>query len=54
VTVVVNGETVNAAYHLEQPDPARPEAFIPLTRGRLGFQLYQSELWIRRVAVRAL
>jgi hypothetical protein len=50
---IVNGRAVNAVTNLEQPDPANPGKFIPLTRGRIGIEIEYAEIWFRRIEVKA-
>lgn len=51
---IVNGRTVNAVSGLQQPDPANPGQFIPLTRGRIAIEIEFAEIWYRRIEVRSL
>jgi hypothetical protein len=51
---LVNGRCVNAASKLQQPDPANPGKFIPLTRGKIAIEIEFAEIWIRRIEVKAL
>lgn len=51
---IVNGRTVNVVSMLQQPDPANPGTFIPLTRGKLAIEIEFAEIWYRRIEVRSL
>lgn len=51
---IVNGRAVNAISKLEQPDPATPGRFIPLTRGRIAIEIEYAEIWFRRIEVKSL
>lgn len=50
---IVNGRAVNAITRLQQPDPANPGSFIPLTRGKIAIEIEYSEIWYRRIEVKA-
>jgi hypothetical protein len=52
--LVVNGRCVNMASSLQQPDPANPGSYIPLTRGKIALEIEYAETWYRRVEVKAL
>jgi 3-keto-disaccharide hydrolase len=51
---IVNGRTVNTVSMLQQPDPANPGKFIPLTRGKIAIEIEFAEIWYRRIEVRSL
>jgi hypothetical protein len=51
---IVNGTVVATITNLQRPDPQNPGSFLPLTRGKVGMQLYYSEIFVRRIAVRPL
>jgi hypothetical protein len=51
---IVNGRAVNGVSKLEQPDPANPGKFIPLTRGKIAIEIEYAEIWFRRIEVKAL
>jgi hypothetical protein len=51
---IVNGRAVNAVTNLQQPDPANPGKFIPLTRGKIGIEIEYAETWFRRIEVKSL
>jgi hypothetical protein len=51
---IVNGRAVNAVTNLQQPDPANPGKFIPLTRGKIAIEIEYAEIWFRRIEVKAL
>lgn len=51
---IVNGRTVNSVSMLQQPDPANPGKFIPLTRGKIAIEFEFAEIWYRRIEVRSL
>ncbi len=51
---IVNGRAVNAVTSLQQPDPANPGKFIPLTRGKIAIEIEYAETWFRRIEVKAL
>lgn len=51
---IVNGRTVNTVSMLQQPDPAKPGKFIPLTRGKIAIEVEFAEIWYRRIEVRSL
>jgi hypothetical protein len=51
---IVNGRIVNAVNNIQQPDPANPGQFIPLTRGKIAVQAEYAEIWYRRIAVKML
>jgi hypothetical protein len=53
-THLVNGRIVNRISNLEQPDPATPGQFIPLTRGRIAIEIEFAEIWYRRIDVKPL
>lgn len=50
---IVNGRAVNAITRLQQPDPANPGSFISLTRGKIAIEIEYSEIWYRRIEVKA-
>jgi hypothetical protein len=50
---IVNGRAVNTITRLQQPDPANPGSFIPLTRGKIAIEIEYSEIWYRRIEVKA-
>lgn len=52
-THIVNGRAVNTITRLQQPDPANPGSFIPLTRGKIAIEIEYSEIWYRRIEVKA-
>ena len=52
-THIVNGRAVNTITSLQQPDPANPGKFIPLTRGKIAIEIEYSEIWFRRIEVKA-
>ena len=51
---IINGRCVNAASKLQQPDPANPDKFIPLTKGKIAIEIEFAEIWIRRIEVKSL
>ena len=51
---IVNGRAVNAVTNLQQPDPANPGKFIPLTRGKIAIEIEYAETWFRRIEVKSL
>jgi hypothetical protein len=51
---IVNGTVVATIINLQRPDPQNQGSFLPLTRGKVGMQLYYSEIFIRRIAVQLL
>jgi hypothetical protein len=51
---IVNGRAVNAVTSLQQPDPANPGKFIPLTRGKIAIEIEYAETWFRRIEVKSL
>lgn len=51
---LVNGRCVNVVTNLQQPDPADPSRFIPLTRGKIAIEIEFAEIWYRRIEVKAL
>jgi hypothetical protein len=51
---IVNGRAVNLVTQLQQPDPQNPGKFIPLTRGKIAIEIEYSEIWFRRIEVKAL
>lgn len=51
---LVNGRCVNVVTNLQQPDPADPTRFIPLTRGKIAIEIEFAEIWYRRIEVKAL
>jgi hypothetical protein len=51
---IVNGRAVNGLTNLQQPDPANPGKFIPLTRGKIAIEIEYAEIWFRRIEVKAL
>ncbi len=51
---IVNGTVVATITDLQRPDPQNQGSFLPLTRGKVGMQLYYSEIFIRRIAVQPL
>jgi hypothetical protein len=52
-THIVNGRSVNTVTQLQQPDPANPGKYIPLTRGKIAIEIEYSEIWFRRIEVKA-
>jgi hypothetical protein len=50
---IVNGRAVNTITRLQQPDPANPGSFIPLTRGKIAIEIEFAEIWYRRIEVKA-
>jgi hypothetical protein len=52
-THIVNGRSVNTVTQLQQPDPANPGKFIPLTRGKIALEIEYAEIWFRRIEVKA-
>lgn len=51
---IVNGRCVNVVTNLQQPDPADPTRFIPLTRGKIAIEIEFAEIWYRCIEVKAL
>ncbi len=51
---LVNGRCVNVVTNLQQPDPQDPTKFIPLTRGKIAIEIEFSEIWFRRIEVKAI
>jgi len=51
---IVNGRAVNSVSRLQQPDPAKPGQFIPLTRGKIAIEIEFAEIWFRRIEVKYL
>ncbi len=51
---IVNGRCVNVVTNLQQPDPAHPGQYIPLTRGKIAIEIEFAEIWFRRIEVKAL
>ena len=51
---IINGRAVNSASQLEQPDPANPGRFIPLTRGKIAIEIEFAEIWFRRIEIKSL
>lgn len=51
---IVNGRCVNVVTDLQQPDPADPSRYIPLTRGKIAIEIEFAEIWFRRIEVKAL
>jgi hypothetical protein len=52
-THIINGRSVNTITQLQQPDPANPGKFLPLTRGKIAIEIEFSEIWFRRIEVKA-
>jgi beta-glucanase (GH16 family) len=52
-THIINGRAVNTITRLQQPDPANPGSFIPLTRGKIAIEIEYAEIWYRRIEVKA-
>jgi hypothetical protein len=52
-THIINGRAVNTITRLQQPDPANPGNFIPLTRGKIAIEIEYAEVWFRRIDVKA-
>jgi hypothetical protein len=52
-THIINGRAVNTITRLQQPDPANPGSFIPLTRGKIAIEIEYAEIWFRRIEVKA-
>ncbi len=50
---IINGRAVNTVTRLQQPDGANPGSFIPLTRGKIALEIEFSEIWFRRIEVKA-
>jgi hypothetical protein len=53
-THIINGRAVNTITQLQQPDPANPGKFIPLTRGKIALEIEFAEIWFRRLEVKAI
>jgi hypothetical protein len=53
-THIINGRAVNTITQLQQPDPANPGKFIPLTRGKIALEIEYAEIWFRRLEVKAI
>jgi hypothetical protein len=51
---IVNGTVVATITNLQRPDPQNQGGLLPLTRGKVGMQLYYSEIFVRRIAVQPL
>jgi hypothetical protein len=51
---IVNGRCVNVVTNLQQPDPATPGSYIPLTRGKIAIEIEFAEIWYRRIEVKAI
>jgi hypothetical protein len=51
---IVNGRAVNVVTKLQYPDPQNPGSFLPLTRGKIGVEIIDSEIWFRRIEVKSL
>jgi hypothetical protein len=51
---IVNGRCVNVVTNLQQPDPANPGGYIPLTRGKIAMEIEFAEIWYRRIEVKAI
>lgn len=51
---IVNGRVVNVVHSLQQPDPQRAGAFIPLTKGKIAIEIEFAEIWFRRFEIKAL
>ena len=51
---IVNGRCVNVVTNLQQPDPANPGSYIPLTRGKIAIEIEFAEIWYRRIEVKAI
>jgi len=52
-THIINGRAVNTITRLQQPDPANPGSYIPLTRGKIAIEIEYAEIWFRRIEVKA-
>lgn len=52
-THIINGRAVNTITRLQQPDPANPGNYIPLTRGKIAIEIEYAEIWFRRIEVKA-
>ena len=44
VAHIINGRAVNTIARLQQPDPANPGEFIPLTRGKIALEIEYAEI----------
>jgi hypothetical protein len=53
-THVVNGQVNNRWMDLLQPDPANPDRYVPLTRGRILLQAEGAEISYRNIEIREL
>jgi hypothetical protein len=51
---IVNGTVAATITQLQRPDPQNQGSFLPLTRGKIGMQLYYAEIFVRRIAVQLL
>lgn len=51
---IVNGKPVHYVFNMQQPDPANPSKWIPLTKGRLWFQAEDAEVFYRNIEIRSL
>ena len=51
---LVNGKPVHYIYDMRRPDPANPESWVPLTKGRLWFQSEGAEILYRNIELRSL
>lgn len=51
---IVNGTPVHYLFNARRPDPANPDKWIPLTRGRLWFQAEGAEVKYRNIEIRSL
>jgi hypothetical protein len=53
-THIVNGQINNHWTNLLQPDPANPDRYLPLTKGRLLLQAEGAEVLYRNIEIREL
>lgn len=51
---LVNGRLVNRAHSIQQQDPADPNRWLPLTRGRILLEFEATEIFYRGMALRPL
>jgi hypothetical protein len=51
---IINGKVNNQCWNIRRPDPANPDQFIPVSKGRILLQAEGAEVYFRNVKIKPL
>ena len=51
---IINGKVNNQCWNIRKPDPANPDQFIPVSKGRIILQAEGAEIYFRNIRIKPL